>query len=346
MIKKEIGVLLLFFNKTETTEIVLQRILEGKPGTLLLAQDGARIDNEFDMINVPACREKVEKLVSQIDWECSVHRNYAKANMSCDPCEYSAITWAFEIVDKLIIIEDDCLCSHSFFNFMEEMLFHYQNDERICMVSGTERFGRNPFCKESYYFTQASCGCGWGTWKRVWSDVERIARDYSYVLDDHFSENLEEYVNNTCLKVYRNYVNTSRYKREANIKAGKMLSWEFAVSTSMILESRLAINPRINLVKNIGVVPGATHSGNDIRTIPKRNRMIFELEIHELDFPLVHPEYMVRDMKYEDIFDKKFAPSRWHKFHDDLERFLLLIRYGHIKDIFMGFRRRVERIGK
>ena len=43
--KEGIGVLLLFFNKVDTTGLVLERILEAKPSVLLLAQDGAREGN-------------------------------------------------------------------------------------------------------------------------------------------------------------------------------------------------------------------------------------------------------------------------------------------------------------
>ena len=120
--KEGIAVLLLFFNKVETTGLVLERILEAKPSVLLLAQDGAREDNAHDEKAVPECRKRVEELLAGIDWPCEIYRNYAEKNMSCDPREYSAISWAFGIVDKLIILEDDCLCSSSFFPFMEGIL--------------------------------------------------------------------------------------------------------------------------------------------------------------------------------------------------------------------------------
>ena len=127
--KEGIAVLLLFFNKVETTGLVLERILEAKPSVLLLAQDGAREDNAHDEKAVPECRKRVEELLAGIDWPCEIYRNYAEKNMSCDPREYSAISWAFGIVDKLIILEDDCLCSSSFFPFMEELLLRYEKDE-------------------------------------------------------------------------------------------------------------------------------------------------------------------------------------------------------------------------
>ena len=104
--KEGIAVLLLFFNKVETTGLVLERILEAKPSVLLLAQDGAREDNAHDEKAVPECRKRVEELLAGIDWPCEIYRNYAEKNMSCDPREYSAISWAFGIVDKLIILED------------------------------------------------------------------------------------------------------------------------------------------------------------------------------------------------------------------------------------------------
>ena len=329
----EIGVLFLFFNKIETTEKVFSQILKAKPEKLFLAQDGAREGNNFDLKNVPECRERVEDLLNKIDWDCKIYRNYANQNMGCDPREYDAISWAFESVDKLIIIEDDCLCSNSFFQFMEELLLRYEQDERISMISGLERLGSNPFCDKSYYFTQASSGWGWATWRRVWRDVQRISRDYHYIEDQNFVKNLELYVKKTGIKAFCNYVQMTRHHKINNERERKICSWEFAVSTAMILESRLAINPVKNLVKNIGVVPGATHSGRDIQLVPKRYRRIFKLEAEELNFPLNHPEFIIRDMQYEDEFNKIYAFSNWQAFCDRIERMFLLLRYRGIKSI-------------
>ena len=338
-----IGILFLFFNKTETTQIVLERILESKPEVLLLAQDGAREGNKHDSKAVPECRRCVEELVKKIDWPCQVFRNYSKVNMGCDPREYSAISWAFQYVSKLIILEDDCLCAKSFFPFMNEMLNKYEYDERISMISGMERFDKNPFCKESYYFTQACCGCGWATWKRCWNEVEHIARDYEFLDNKIFVHNLDKYVKKCCPRVFANYKDESIKNRERNRAARAMLSWEFAQSTSMILESRLSINPCVNLVKNIGTVEGAAHSGNDIRTIPKRYRRVFELDYHEMQFPLIHPYYVLRDMQYEEMYDRVFYTNKLLRMKDDIEHVILCIKYGKVKDIIEGGKRRIKR---
>ena len=342
--KEDIGILLLFFNKVETTEMVLQRILEAKPKVLLLSQDGPREGVEMDEKNVRRCREAVEGLVSKIDWECDVYRNYSDTNMGCDPKEYSAISWAFTIVDKLMIIEDDCLCAHSFFTFMEEMLLKYECDERVSMISGVERFGKNPYCVDSYYFTQACCGCAWGTWKRNWDDVQKISKDYAYTKDESTMHKLDMYVKKACIGVYSNYSKDSEDNAIKNLISGRMESWEFAASTAMILESRLAINPAVNLVKNIGIVPGATHSGNDVRVIPKRLRTFFELDYFEMEFPLKHPQYMIRDMEYERLYDKKYNTNRLQIVLDDIEHAVLCVRYGYFKELVSGLGRRIKRL--
>ena len=118
------------------------------------------------------------------------------------------------------------------------------------------------------------------------------------------------------------------------------------MSTSMILKSRLAINPAVNLIKNVGVVEGATHSGDYIRMIPHRYRKLFELENYELEFPLCHPKYMIRDVQYEQMHDRYYAVNWLKKLGDDIERIFLYIRYGQLKQLGQGIKRRIQRHGK
>ena len=186
-------------------------------------------------------------------------------------------------------------------------------------------------------------GCGWATWKRCWDDVERIAKDYDYLDDTDLIQKVDDYVKKCCLKVYRDYIPKAVKNREDNRATGRIQSWEFAQSAAMIMESRLAINPMVNLVKNIGMVPGATHSGNDIRTIPKRYRRIFENDNLELEFPLRHPVYIIRDIKYEQMHDRTYAINEFQKWKDDIEHIYLYIRYGHLRELFQGVKRRLKR---
>lgn len=73
------------------------------PSRLFLYQDGARENRESDIELIKECRE----IVSDIDWKCEIHTKYQETNFGCDPSEYIAQKWAFSIVDKCIVIEDD-----------------------------------------------------------------------------------------------------------------------------------------------------------------------------------------------------------------------------------------------
>ena len=130
--KTDIAVLLLFFNRADTFRQVFEAVKEARPSKLFLYQDGPR--GERDMAGIEACRAIVSD--ENIDWECEVHRMYQEKNYGCDPSEYISQKWAFSIVDKCMVLEDDDVPSQSFFPFCKEMLDKYENDERISMISG------------------------------------------------------------------------------------------------------------------------------------------------------------------------------------------------------------------
>jgi len=128
--KTDVAVLLLFFNRPDTFSQVFEQVRLARPSKLFLYQDGPR--GEKDLAGIKACR----KIAENIDWQCEVHRKYQEKNYGCDPSEYIAQTWAFSVVDKCIVLEDDDVPSQSFFPFCKEMLDRYENDKRITMISG------------------------------------------------------------------------------------------------------------------------------------------------------------------------------------------------------------------
>lgn len=326
--RDDVGVLLVFFNKADTLKEVFGAVRDARPRNLFLAQDGAREGNQKDKDNVNACREIVEN----VDWECNIYKNYSEVNMTCDPRVFSAITWAFEKVDKLIIIEDDSVPNQSFFRFMDEMLEKYADDDRVQMISGMERFGCNKHCRESYYFSTINAGCAWATWKRIWIEVINYS-DCKFVEDVEGMRKVNDYVRHCMPRCYHTYVEQGKRILELNRKINGIFSWEFAVSTAMILENRLAITPKYNLMKNIGIVEGATHSGNSLDTMPRKIRRLFFMQTYELEFPLIHPKYLVRDVEYERDFEKEFCFTKWQLFCMKIEHGLLVLKHRGIRQL-------------
>ena len=88
------------------------------------------------------------------------------------------------------------------------------------------------------------------------------------------------------------------------------------------------------MVSNIGVGSESMHTANDLKKIPKGNRQFFFMKTYEMKFPMKHPQYVVRDLKYEKFVNKELAwnsPLRygWRKF----VALVKAIQYGDFKRI-------------
>ena len=335
---QDVGVLLVFFNKVNTLKEVFEAIRIAKPKKLFLAQDGPRNEVGADIDNIKKCREVVEN----IDWDCEVYKNYSDKNLSCDPREFTAISWAFEHVTKLIILEDDAVPNQSFFRFMDDMLQYYENDNRIQMITGIERFGENKYCTDSYYFSTINAGCAWATWRRVWQEVEKWS-NYSFVERNEDRKKIDFHVKKCLPYCYHDFIKKGMANRELNKKINGIHSWEYSMATSLVLGNRICITPRVNLVKNIGVGEEATHSGSSLKTIPHKFRRIFFMETYELEFPLKHPQYMIRDSEYERAYEKVFCYNRLDYFFIKLERLWLLLIYGGVGEVTKVIKRKLRR---
>lgn len=337
----DIGVLLVFFNRPWALEQVFACVRKAKPSRLFLAQDGVRENCETDMPAILECRE----IVDNIDWECEVYKNYSESNMKCDPREFSAISWAFEYVDKLIILEDDCVPSVGFFEFMEELLLRYEDDQRIQSICGWERLGINPYSNDSYVFSMMSSGCGWSTWRRVWKEVETYA-DYGFLDDEAAVHDIEIIIKRIMPKCYRDFIRQGLEKRKLNEKTRGVYSWEYSFAASMVLQGRMCITSTRNLIHYVGIGAGATHAEEiTLKTMPGRLRKAFSAPAYQVEFPLKHPDYVLRNLEYEKAIDKFFPTLWWRRFFWELETVILRLRYGEMNAIVKGVKNRLRRKG-
>ena len=330
----DIAVLMLFFNRPDHFRQVFDEVKKARPSKLFLYQDGPRGDR--DMAGIEACRAIVSD--EAIDWECEVHRNYQDKNQGCDPSEYLSQKWAFSIVDKCIVLEDDDVPSQSFFPFCKEMLDRYENDERIMMISGFNTDEVTPDVAEDYFFTQTCSIWGWASWRRV---IDLWDGQYTF-LDD-----------NTTMKQLREYVrqrkqNPSFMKMCYDHKASGKEYYESIFWASMMLNNGLAIMPTKNLINNMGLTAESTHYAGSIKTTPKGLRRIFTMKRFEIDFPLRHPKYVIDHVAYKERLYKTNAWGHpWIKIGRSLEELWLNIKEGNFSFIGQSIRRRmIKWLGK
>lgn len=289
----EVPVLMVFFNRAAPLKQVFEAVRAAKPSKLFLAQDGAREGNNSDPEEINKCRQ----IVSEIDWDCEVFYNYSDINLGCGKRMSSAISWAFESVDRLMILEDDCVPGEDFFPFCEELLEKYKDDSRICFISAMNQLGKyNNFNSDSYIFCNSGAIWGWATWKRQW---EMYDFEMSFVDRIDAFEKLKKAHYPKC---YKNSLLIQGKDRWKTLKEGKKLSsWTFQFTMSRLLNYQLVVVPAVNMVSNVGLTSDSTHAVGDIKHIPKGLRPVFFMPIHNTKFPLKHPEYTYCD----DYFDKK-----------------------------------------
>ena len=297
--KIDLPVLLIFFARPNTLKEVFKEVKKAKPSKLFLACDGPREGNPTDCENVNKCIE----IVKDIDWECEVYRNYSNVNLGCGKGPSSAISWAFEYVDHLVILEDDCVPNQTLFPFMKEMLTLYKDDERVGLISGFNHFKDWDAGGNSYLFTKCGATLGWGTWKRVWDKY------------DYYVENINDKYYESLLKmeIINKKIGKKRCsdwkKASLETKQKKVNYWDIQFGFVKYSQSYLCIVPKSNLIYNIGVGAGSTHTEYDKYVKWKPGKILF-MPTTDLEFPLVHPKYVICDRKYDETyFEKMGYPS-------------------------------------
>lgn len=326
--KTDVAVLLLFFNRPDSFGKVFDEVRKARPSQLFLYQDGPR--GEKDMEGILACRQ----IAGNIDWECEVQQLYQTTNYGCDPSEYIAQKWAFSVVDKCIVLEDDDVPSQSFFPFCKEMLDRYEHDERITMIAGFNTDEITPDMPYDYFFTSAFSIWGWASWRRV---IDKWDEKYSFLDNPADMQMLTQLVKQR--RVRKDFVSMCRNHREAGKEFYESIFW-----ASMLLNSGLAIMPSKNQINNIGLTEESTHYTSNLKTTPRGLRRIFTMKRFELEFPLKHPAHVIEYVDYKERFYRRNA---WGhpaiKVARSLEELLLNLRYGNFAVIGKAMKKRVRK---
>ena len=295
------------FNRPELTEQVFQAISEQRPAKLLVVADGARNGRVGESERCLQARA----ILKRIDWECELLTNFSELNLGCRDRLTSGLNWVFDQVEEAIVLEDDCVPDSSFFTYCEELLERYRDDERVFQICGSacqkvNTQGGMDSQSYSYYFSKINYVWGWASWRRAWKkhDVHMSVwpevREKNYLRDlgdprfvEFWSERFEE--------VYQKKLDTWDYQ------------WVF---TSWV-NNGLAIVPSVNLIKNIGFGPEATHT-HDLLDARSNSPSL------SIQFPLRHPPFVMRDCSAdaEDMSTRYVTLSWKQKLKRGLKRLL------------------------
>ncbi|HEY9879035.1 MAG TPA: glycosyltransferase family 2 protein [Leptolyngbyaceae cyanobacterium] len=276
---------LLIFKRPKTTSKVLEVLRQIRPVTLLVISN-LPPENKPDQLK--QCQE-TRALIDQIDWPCRVLKNYAETYLSCKERISSGLNWVFETVDRAIILEDDCIPDLTFFQYCEELLDRYAEDERVMAITG-DNFNIPPRQPQySYFFSRHTQFWGWATWRRAWQYYDITMRLLPEFLEAGWlSEMFQE---PAAIRWWE--------KTLQEVYSGQKDTWDYQWDFSCWIRGAACIVPRINLVSNIGFDKDAAH-----------NRDAFDwranLPTSPIELPLKHPPFVRIDEQCDRILQKRY----------------------------------------
>lgn len=281
---KAIPVAFIIFNRPDKTQQVFGKIREWAPHTLYVIADGPRAGSEQDTLRCAAARAIIDE---GVDWPCTVIKLYAEENMGCGRRIVSGIQHIFEIENRAIILEDDCLPDLSFFSFCAELLERYKEHPEIMHICGhTWDLSTLPETPDSYFFSRFPLCWGWATWKRAWKCMQWDAPDWLQERNDKkFFSSFHD----------KNQKQRIRKQWDALFLEGHN-SWAYRWHYALYKKKGLSIVPVKNLVVNIGCGLSGTHTQGD------------QIAAHSyaqesLSFPLHHPQEIKVNLLYDAYYE-------------------------------------------
>ncbi|MBK26562.1 MAG: hemolytic protein HlpA-like protein [Halobacteriovorax sp.] len=305
MDKLKTPVLLIVFNRPEQTRQVLETLKQSKPQKLYIAADGPRVGNKSDINKL----EQVNTIIKNISWDCEVKKNFSDTNLGCRTRISSAIDWIFQSEEQAIILEDDIIADPSFFNFCQEMLQKYKDNDQISMVSGVNILDGEFKFDSSYFFTKFGGIWGWATWRRSWKDYDVEMQEWK----EH-KERGNLFKEFLTTKEWNAFNDKWKWLWRENIQ-----TWDYQWDFARFKSSSLSIVPSKNLIRNIGFGEQSTHT-------KQKDHEYSNLRTYSISWPIRHPKSISVNPDYEKRYVEKVL-------HESL--FVRLKK--KVKDLIFGF---------
>ena len=284
----KIPILMIVFNRPETTQRVFEAVRIYQPERLYVSADGPRNNHPEDIAQI----QKVRKIFEKIDWPCKLFTHFLHENHGARYAPPEGISWFFENEDHGAILEDDCLPSQDFFRFTAELLMKYHDNEKIMHIGGTNfQIGKRK-TERSYYFSNSPHIWGWATWRRAWKyyDVEmRSLPDYikSGRIRKRFPN--RPYQQWRYLQQIKATYNHSKY----------FCAWDWQWTYTLFNQDGIAIIPEYNMISNIGF--SSTHNVK---------KSLCELPFDPLPKSLKEPPIEI-DYKADDLTFRRCHCGTW-----------------------------------
>ncbi|MDG0964302.1 MAG: hypothetical protein P8O23_04520 [Opitutales bacterium] len=278
-----IPVVLIVFKRTETTRRVFEVIRKVRPSTFYLVADGPK-----NISQKRICDEVISIVEKGIDWDCNYFKIQSDANLGLARRVQTGLDEVFSIEKNAIILEDDTLPDPSFFRFCEDLLIKYKDNKNVAHISGCNLHPEVSNGNSSYCFSSIINIWGWATWKRAW-------KHFDLQMPSWEKEHKNQFLQNWCGS--REVQKHTRKMFDLHCNNTAPWTWDYQWVYSCWKMNGLSIIPANNLVSNIGIGPGSTHTHSKVQSAP------FPPIKGKLQFPLTQAR-VARDLSFEKNYFK------------------------------------------
>lgn len=270
--------------RTECQRRQFDVIREARPSILFIQSDGGRNSKEWEAIKIN------RKMIDEgIDWDCKVYRLYEDKNNGLYTMSKKIGKLIWGTVDRCIFLEDDDIPSVSYFSFCKELLDKYENDLRIQGISGFNPLGTWNGPSADYFFSGETNSSGHARWKR---SIEKVFDyDLCYGSDPYVLKLMKKHLGNYT------YKRAVKCAKKRNID-GHVPSGEFYCGISRATQNALYIMPKKNMISNFGCEDNSVHS-SAYQTLSREEQRLYFSSVYEVEFPIKHPQYVIRDVLFE-----------------------------------------------
>lgn len=311
----------------------LEVLRAARPSVLFLISDGGRNDREWEAI-----RQNRELLEGGIDWDCTLHKLYEDKNNGLYTMSAKAADLIWSKVDRCIFLEDDQIPSVSYFRFCAELLEKYKDDTRITAIAAMNYAGVWERASADYFFCERGSIWGLALWKRSY---ELRDPSFAYGKDPYTLRLLKERTKDV------KYMQGSIFGyAKDELHEGHKAGGEFYNRFHVYAHHQLYIVPKYNMMNNIGCTEDGAHTAS-YQILPRAIKSLYQMETHELEFPLKHPKYIIPDQDYRRLEDARLGRDRpLVEFFRRIESFCLTLKYYGIRGVLKRARQAKARKGK
>ena len=217
-----------------------------KETELFIFSDGAKNESAAD--GVRKVREAARKIKQSGDFR-SITVEESEINKGLAQSVIDGVTRVIEKYGRAIIVEDDCVATPYFLDYINGCLDFFEKDKAVGAISGYSPVFRFP---EDYdkdiFMANRSCSWTWATWADRWQGVDWELRNMS---DFYKSPKLIRKLNSN---------GSDRFLRLYRQTKGNGSSWSVRFGAHLVKKGQLTVYPRYSYISNIGCDESGVHS--------------------------------------------------------------------------------------